>query len=283
MGGGGPSRRTSSGGFGCWRCNHSSANINILCAGLPPGTLCLTYDDGPGRGEGPRDGPGPRTADLGAYLHSEGIRAAFFAVGRAAERHPDILAGLRSLGHLVANHTYDHASRHAFVERGGDAHEQLARTDAAIRPHVDGPVTFFHAPYGDWWLCGRAESNVAAPLNRSPLAPRYPGPIGRDVDGLDVGFWRDDRPAEACAGACLEAIGRVGRGIVLMHDSTADIEEIRRRNRALGLARALIPELRRRGYRFVRLDEIPRVASMCRGAGTHVGLPRPASGMPGGP
>jgi hypothetical protein len=79
-----------------------------------------------------------------------------------------------------------------------------------------------------------------------------------------VGFWRDDRPAEECARAYLEAIERVGRGIVLMHDSTADIDEIRPRNRSLALARSLVPELRRRGYRFVRLDEIPQVASAAR-------------------
>jgi hypothetical protein len=44
-----------------------------------------------------------------------------------------------------------------------------------------------------------------------------------------------------------------------MHNITADIDEIRSRNRALGLARELIPELRRRGFRFVRFDEIPQV------------------------
>jgi hypothetical protein len=45
-----------------------------------------------------------------------------------------------------------------------------------------------------------------------------------------------------------------------MHDSTADIDEIRFRNQALGLDRALLPWLRRRGYRFVRLDAVPQVA-----------------------
>jgi hypothetical protein len=45
-----------------------------------------------------------------------------------------------------------------------------------------------------------------------------------------------------------------------MHDSTADIDEIQSCNQALGLARALLPELRRRGYRFVRLDAVPQIA-----------------------
>jgi len=231
---------------------------------LPAGTLCFTYDDGPGRTEGGGDGPGPRTAELGAFLHSQGVPATFFAVGKFAAEAADILAGLRSRGHLVANHTFDHPSLPAFVARGGDVCGQLAETDRAIRAGVDGRTTFFRPPYGDWRLRGQARSNVAAVLNRSPLASSHVGPIGWDVDGVDVGFWRDDRSAEDCAAAYLELIERAGRGIVLMHDSTADVDEIRPRNRALGLARALVPELRRRGYRFIRLDAVPQVASAAR-------------------
>ena len=231
---------------------------------LPPGTLSFTFDDGPGRTDSPGDGPGPRTAELGAYLHAQGVPAAFFAVGKFAVEGGDILSGLRSLGHLVANHTFDHPSLPAFVASGADAPGQLARTDDAIRDHVEGPVTLFRAPYGDWRLRGQARSNVAAALNRSPLATSHVGPIGWDIDAGDVGFWRDGRSATECAEAYLEAIERAGRGIVLLHDSTADIDEIRPRNRALGLVRALVPELRRRGYRFVRLDAVPQVASAAR-------------------
>jgi peptidoglycan/xylan/chitin deacetylase (PgdA/CDA1 family) len=229
---------------------------------LPEGTLCFTFDDGPGRTDGP--GEGPRTAELGDYLRSQGVPATFFVVGDAAARHPDILRALRLQGHLIANHTYDHPSLPAFVDRGGDVEDQIVRTDAAIREHVEGPVTFFRAPYGDWRLRGERRSLVAAALNRSPIAARYLGPIGWDVDAGDVGFWRDARPPEECARAYLEAIERSGRGIVLMHDSTADIEAIRARNQALGLVRLLIPVLRRRGFRFVRLDTVPQVARAAR-------------------
>jgi peptidoglycan/xylan/chitin deacetylase (PgdA/CDA1 family) len=237
---------------------------DVVADRLPPGTLCLTFDDGPGRTEGGDDRPGPRTAELGAFLHASGVPATFFAVGEFARQSGDILAVLRSFGHLVANHTFDHPSLPAFVARGGDAADQVARTDDAIRDHVEGTTIFFRAPYGDWRLRGETRSIVAEALNRSPVARGHVGPIGWDIDAGDVGFWRDDRPAEDCARAYLEAIGRVGRGIVLMHDSTADIDEIRSRNRALGLARSLVPELRRRGYRFVRLDEVPQVASAAR-------------------
>jgi peptidoglycan/xylan/chitin deacetylase (PgdA/CDA1 family) len=238
--------------------------LNIVGDRLPPGVLCFTYDDGPGQSEGGEDDPGPRTAELGAFLHSEGVPATFFAVGKSASVFGDILAGLKSHVHLVANHTFDHPSLPAFVAKGGDALGQLGRTDLAIRDHVEGRVTFFRPPYGDWRLRGQARSNVAAHLNRSATARSHVGPIGWDIDAGDVGYWRDGRPVEECAQAYLEAIERAGRGIVLMHDSTADIVEIRQRNRALRLARVLVPELRRRGYRFARLDAIPQVASAAR-------------------
>ncbi len=235
----------------------------ILGDRLPPGVLCLTFDDGPGRTNS-ADGPGPRTAELGEYLRSLGVPATFFAVGEFAAQEPDILEGLTRGGHLVANHTRDHPSLPAFVARGGDVVGQLAETDEAIRDHVEGPVSFFRPPYGDWRLKGQARSNVAEKLNLSPLAGRFVGPIGWDIDAGDVGFWRDDRSAADCARAYLEAVERIGRGIVLMHDNTADIPEIRVRNRAVELAHILIPELLKRGLRFVRLDEVPQVASAAR-------------------
>lgn len=230
---------------------------------LPPGVLCLTFDDGPDRTE-KAEGPGPRTDELGAYLRSMGVPATFFVVGEFASKAPDILEGLKRDGHLVANHTRDHPSLPGFVAEGGDVIGQLAATDATITDFIDGETAFFRAPYGDWRLKGEARSNVAEVLNRSAMAGRCVGPIGWDIDVGDVGFWRDDRPAEDCARAYLEAIEQIGRGIVLMHDNTADIPEIRARNRALGMVRWLVPELQKRGYRFIRLDEVPQAASAAR-------------------
>ena len=121
-------------------------DVDIVGDRLPQGTLCFTYDDGPGRSGGGEDDPGPRTAELGAFLHSQGVPATFFVVGKFAEKFADILAGLRSRGHLVANHTFDHPSLPAFVARGDDVFGQIARTDAAIGDHVKGCPTFFRAP-----------------------------------------------------------------------------------------------------------------------------------------
>ena len=42
-----------------------------------------------------------------------------------------------------------------------------------------------------------------------------------------------------------------------MHDSTADSDFIKQGNAAYATTRLLVPELRRRGYTFVGLDQVP--------------------------
>jgi peptidoglycan/xylan/chitin deacetylase (PgdA/CDA1 family) len=225
--------------------------------GLPPGTLCLTYDDG----------PGPQTVALGKLLSRYGIRAAFFVVGREAERHPEAIRRLRRWGHLIGNHTYSHPGLVAFAAAGGDVIDELERTDAAIGAG-DSP-TFFRAPYGNWRATdgpgGRdlPRSPVAAIANRSPLADRYIGPVNWDICAEDWNFWRRGDPPAACAAAYLAEVERVGRGIILMHDNSADEPESRRNNRACEATAILVPQLLNRGYRFVGLDEIPRIAAAC--------------------
>jgi peptidoglycan/xylan/chitin deacetylase (PgdA/CDA1 family) len=227
---------------------------------LPPKTLCLTYDDG----------PGPRSRELARYLADQGIRATFFVVGRSAERHPDILAQLRDWGHLVGNHTYSHPGLVSLALSGSDVVAEVARADEVIRPYLSGGVVFFRAPYGNWrekrapgGAEDRAVSIVAEALNRSGRFPRDVGPINWDISGHDYDYWREGAAADACAREYLERVEHAGRGIVLMHDSSED-EALRANNRTLEVIRLIVPALRKQGYSFVGLDAVPQVRSAVR-------------------
>src|SRR5262245_56871277 len=81
-------RHGSNEGFACW---NDRILVSLLPDGqimffhrdikgdrLPRGTVCFTYDDGPGVTEG--DGPGPNTLELGRYLFEQEIAATFFVV-----------------------------------------------------------------------------------------------------------------------------------------------------------------------------------------------------------
>jgi peptidoglycan/xylan/chitin deacetylase (PgdA/CDA1 family) len=101
---------------------------------------------------------------------------------------------------------------------------------------------------------------VADILNRSGRFPDYIGPVNWDISVADYDFWKRGAAAEECAAAYLEKIGRIGRGIVLMHDSSDD-PGVEPRNRAFRTTQLIVPALKAAGYRFVGLEEVPQVRS----------------------
>ena len=223
-------------------------------------TLCLTFDDGPGQTGPPLPEYGPRTVEIARYLNSLGIRATFFVVGKFAVELPEVLQELRDLGHLIGNHTYDHTSLLEGPSGNGDAISQVVRTDSAIRNYVDGSVTFFRPPYGHW------DSTVANVLNANVAASAgHVGPIGWDIDAGDWGFWERGQSPRQCADLYIRLIkGRRRRGITLMHDCTADQDAVKNANRTIELIQILVPELQQQEYKFLRLDEIPKIAGRLR-------------------
>jgi len=207
---------------------------------------------------------------LGRFLYEQDVQATFFMLGRHVESYPSLPRELQTWGHLVGNHTYSHPGLVAMAKSGGDVVGEVARADALISNAVAEPVTFLRAPYGNWREKVSPASNidqrrslVADILNRSGHFPHYVGPINWDISSLDWEFWGRGDSAEDCAVACLERIERIGRGIILMHDSSEDAV-IRANNQTAEATQLLVAALKRRGYRFIRLDAIPQVQSATR-------------------
>lgn len=214
---------------------------NITDVDLPPKTLCLTYDDG----------PGPDTAQIGEFLTGLGVRATFFVVGKFALERPQVLDALHAGGHLIGNHTFEHPDMPYYVSVGGDVRDQVVRTNTLIQKYNQGRATYLRATYGKW------SPEVADELNvdiRSSF--RHVGPVYWDIDGVDCYLWNLGRSVEEVAQAYLEAIEKKGRGIVVMHDGIADMDTVAAKNQTLALTRLLVPKLQALGYRFVGLDEI---------------------------
>ncbi len=221
--------------------------------GLPPKHICLTFDDGPG--ETLVAGPGPKTEQLAEYLAQEHIRATFFVVGQFVEKYPAIMARLVALGHLVANHTYSHPKLEE-LRSFEEVSTEILKAHTTIAPYLQQPVCYFRAPFASWPV------RFVDGLNQQmPTGVEYIGPINWDINKDDWEFWKKGKSAEDCAKAYLKKITSVGRGIVLMHDSTANegslFETIRRGNRCLETVKILVPRLKALGYQFVGLDAIP--------------------------
>jgi len=211
---------------------------------LPSKTLCLTYDDGPGKD----------TLAIAEFLYEQNIRATFFVVGKYAIHSHHILERVSSLGHLIGNHTYEHPDMPYYLSENGDVINQVLRTDSIIKKYVDGKTVFFRSPYGKW------SKEVANELNLHLLSTfNHVGPINWDVGGIDCWYWKNGKSVEEAVTRYLEEIGKVNKGIVVMHDEIADMEYLKKENNTLNLTKQLIPILRQQGYRFVRLDEITSI------------------------
>jgi len=59
-------------------------------------------------------------------------------------------------------------------------------------------------------------------------------------------------------------INKVGRGIIVMHDDTADRDDIKQKNKTFELTKILIPILKSQGFRFIRLDEIDNIKNQVK-------------------
>ena len=232
-------------------------HVDIRGDRLPDRTLCLTFDDG----------PGPHTVELAQYLFTRKISATFFTIGRHLEQSPRLADQLHAWGHLLGNHTTTHPGLVALAKSGGNVVDEIAITNALIRQQGSQPVIYLRAPYGNWRETlgpdnseDRPRSLVAEILNQTALSRGCVGPINWDISGHDYDYWKDGRPAGECAPEYLARINEVGRGIVLLHDSSEDAVA-KSRNGTLDLTRQVVPVLERLGYSFVRLDEIAQVRS----------------------
>ena len=220
-------------------------------------TLVLTYDDGPGQIEAGPGEAGPRTLELAEYLHYRGICATFFMIGKHAESHRNILKELANLGHLIGNHTYSHPAGDKTGWSGAnvDHRKEITRTHEIIKPYVAGKF-FFRAPGGAGWP--DATPYVVDTLNNAPELREYIGPVGWNIESQDCAQWQAAADAKKAAAHIQSQItNNGGCGIILMHDCSTDQERtLRENNRALDVAKLLVPKLSAAGYQFKRLDEV---------------------------
>ncbi|MDL5204402.1 polysaccharide deacetylase family protein [Streptomyces sp. ALI-76-A] len=205
-------------------------------------TVALTFDADMTAGQGRRAAAGERFDNprLIAALRALKVPATVFITGRWAEQYP---AQARSIGRdplfEVANHSYSH---YAFTD---DCYglptvpEDAMRADverayAAFREAgVPDPMPYFRFPGG----CHDRRALRA-------LTPAGVTAVQWDVVSGDA-FATD---ADAVARQVLEGV-RPG-SVVVMHCTTSAAPTTER------AVRTIVPELRRRGFRFVKVSEL---------------------------
>ena len=186
--------------------------------------VAFTFDDGPQ--------PGTTDAVLDA-LAAHDARATFFLVGERAVAHPDLVQRMARDGHELGNHGWQ--LQMAVLLPAVRLRAEIARTDSVLRRYAS--PTWYRPSVGVYnrgvrWA---AESEGY----RLALGSVYTfDPHTQDVD-LHVEHILDTvRPGD----------------VVVLHDGIGD------RVTAPAILRRVLPELARRGYRFVTLSELAAVS-----------------------
>jgi len=103
-----------------------------------PARIALTFDDGPH--------PAVTPAILD-WLGNHGVKAAFFIVGKHAAEHVDLVERIHGEGHIIGNHSYEHA--HLGTMRGTSYWlREIGRSDDLIEQIIGKRPAMFRPPMG---------------------------------------------------------------------------------------------------------------------------------------
>ncbi len=178
--------------------------------------IALTFNDGPDANRT------PRVLDI---LRSAKIRATFFHIGEHIRAKPEIDHRLVDDGHTLGTHTFSHIDLVRADLKKADKQILKGREEAEAASGVDAP--FFRPPYG-------LLSNEVRDILKRRKMPVFQG----NIDSLD---WKI-RDESALYDNLLKAIEREKGGVLILHET----EEA-----TVGVLRALIEELKSRGFTFV--------------------------------
>ncbi|MCC6829537.1 MAG: glycosyltransferase [Novosphingobium sp.] len=219
-------------------------------SGYHPGSVALTFDDG----------PDPQwTPQILRILREKHVPATFFLIGENAIDHPWLVRDIVAQGSEIGSHTFTHPNL-AQVSAEGTRIE-LNATQRVLEAWAGRSVRLFRAPY-----FGDAEPTTSDELIPALTAQRagYTN-VGLHVDPADWARPGTDRiVARTIAGVELKDPDKGGQ-IVLLHDGGGD------RAQTIAALPRIIDGLRARGYRFVpvsTLAGLPRDAVMPPVSGT---------------
>lgn len=157
--------------------------------------VVLTFDDGPW--------PVNTPAVLKA-LADECTTGIFFAVGKHATYHPDILRQVAAAGHTVGSHTWSHANLNKKGMTDQQAKDEIEKGFSAVRMALGAqPAPFFRFP-----------QLQHAPAMVTYLGTRDIAMFSCDLDSFDFKASTPEKIVETV----MTKVNKLGKGIILMHD-----------------------------------------------------------------
>lgn len=197
--------------------------IKAYCRGNPMDRwVSITFDDGPDP---------EATSELLKILKRHEITAAFFPIGKKIEESSALLKQIDQEGHIIGNHSFQHAWYTNFMFfRSLDS--EIERAQDAIEKVIGKVPAFFRPPMG-----------LTNPHLKRALQKQDLSLIGWDIRPFDIGT-----KADLVIKRILKSI-RNG-SIILLHDTKRSSVDLGR------LADDLITEIKRRDFEFKSLEEL---------------------------
>ena len=194
-----------------------------ICRGRPGDMrVSLTFDDGPDPASTPR---------LLKVLEQHQVKAAFFLIGRNAEKHHELVQAIAAKGHLVGNHSYRHAWWTNFLW-GDSLDREIQRAQQVFKDILGTAPRYFRSPMG------LTNPHLFGALKRIGLRL-----VGWDLRGLDQRAGASEPVIRRLSKRCRDG------SIILLHDGRSNPQVLS------DIVDSIIPALRNQGFAFVRFDE----------------------------
>ena len=186
-----------------------------LAEELPP-RVALTFDDGPHR---------IYTKNLLDGLRERGVKATFFVVGENIPGNEELIRQMEEDGHLIGNHTYDHAD----ISKLSDAENcrELQKTSDLVKKITGHQTAYVRPPFGNW--------KDSMDCRISMISVKW------TIDTLD---WKSKNVTEIVRKVMQQVSDH---DIILMHDYYATSVEA---------AFQVVDRLTAEGYEFVTVEDL---------------------------
>lgn len=212
---------------------------------LPPRTLVMTIDDG----------PGPLNVEIGTFLHDHGIRATYFVNGFRMDPRPESFAEMHALvqlGHQIGNHGENHFRLTLDPAR---TVAELRGTARRIAPFLGNGLQPFRPPYAAW------NAAVHAAVQGVSDLALLSGPYLHEIDGRDWQCHDIGLTVAQCVDRYMTALlARPDQnGIIIVHEHVETTHPTYHREVIESLV-AAIEALPGEPFRWVPLDAIPGVS-----------------------
>jgi peptidoglycan-N-acetylglucosamine deacetylase len=181
-----------------------------------PKTIALTIDDGPSP---------VYTPQILQILDKYHVTASFSMVGENVTYYPSVARDVADAGHMIVNHTWDHADLAPLTAKQTEA--EIGNATDAIYHAVGRVPTIFRAPYGAW-----------SKTTLEYCAKQHLMPLDWSVDPQD---WA--RPGVSKIVSNILKNTATG-SIILEHDGGGD------RSETVAALKIVIPRLLDEGYHF---------------------------------